>query len=104
VAVRDEGPGIAAEDQERVFDRFFSTDDQANTAAATTHNGNGGHGIGLAIARQIVEAHDGRLVVFSADRAGSTFVAWLPDRTFTGKGGRGAAPPEDDPLGAPQRW
>lgn len=98
VGVRDEGPGITEADRERVFDRFFSTDDAANGGDSTARNGNGGHGIGLAIARQIVEAHDGRLVVFSEVGAGSTFVAWLPDRTAIGRP-RESAPPDVDPLG-----
>lgn len=91
VGVRDEGPGIPLADQAHVFDRFFSTE-------STAHNGNGGHGIGLAIARQIVEAHDGRLAVHSTEGVGSTFVAWLPDRTATGRV-REQAPPGIDPLG-----
>lgn len=98
VGIRDEGPGIPEADRARVFDRFFSTEDTANGAESSSRNGNGGHGIGLAIARQIVEAHDGRLVVFSTEGVGSTFVAWLPDRTSTGRGGRDQAPPESDPL------
>lgn len=90
VGVRDEGPGIAAADRARVFDRHFS-DGHAG------QHGNGGNGIGLAIARQIVEAHDGRLAVFSEEGEGSTFVVWLPDRTATGRT-RESVPPTVDPL------
>lgn len=113
VAVRDQGPGIPEADRGRVFDRFFSTDGHGHDlAGADRPNGakgvngvngpNGsGHGIGLAISRQIVEAHDGRLVVHSREGgpgSGSTFVAWLPDRTATARA-RGGAPPAYDPLG-----
>ncbi|PRY54108.1 signal transduction histidine kinase [Knoellia remsis] len=103
VAVRDEGPGIAAEDRERVFDRFRRTGPA---------EGNGeGHGLGLAIARQVVESHEGRIALFSEVGVGSTFVVWLPDRVFhggqqspfardaDGPGERDRTPPTDDPLG-----
>jgi signal transduction histidine kinase/DNA-binding NarL/FixJ family response regulator len=71
--VRDEGPGIAAEDVPRVFDRFWQ-------GAGTRR---GGAGLGLAIARGIVESHGGRIWVESVPGAGSTFsftlpVSWAP--------------------------
>lgn len=104
LAVRDDGPGIAEDDLERVFDRFYTT--------GTPDNGDGvpngrdsdaldeerAHGIGLAITRQIVEAHDGRLALYSTLAVGSTFVIWLPDRAAVGPGDRGDVP-RGDPLG-----
>jgi signal transduction histidine kinase len=90
VAVRDEGPGIAVEDQERVFDRFGRTGD------LNTHDG---HGLGLAIARQVVESHEGRIALFSTPRVGSTFVVWLPDRAIAGAAERDRTPPAEDPQG-----
>ncbi|MGL4178760.1 MAG: sensor histidine kinase, partial [Dermatophilaceae bacterium] len=51
IAVRDNGPGIAETDQERIFDRFGRRSGDAGTD---------GHGLGLAIARQVVESHEGR--------------------------------------------
>jgi PAS domain S-box-containing protein len=69
LAVRDRGIGIAPEDMERVFQRF------GRTAAAATY---AGLGMGLYIARQIVEAHGGTIRVESAPGKGSTFVAELP--------------------------
>jgi signal transduction histidine kinase len=91
VAVRDRGPGVPDEDRDRVFDRFYT----APNGTSREH----GTGIGLAIARQIVEAHDGRLTLFSRAGEGSTFVIWLPDRTDLGPGDRTAAVPDEDPLG-----
>lgn len=53
-AVRDDGPGIPADERERVFERFHRTD------AARSRN-SGGTGLGLAIVRAIAEAHGGRV-------------------------------------------
>lgn len=96
LAVRDEGPGIPPDDQDRVFDRYFS-----NTDADPEGSGHNGSGIGLAIARQVVEAHGGRLVLTSREGVGSTFVIWVPDRSPAGRSSRDPAPPQDDPLGRP---
>ena len=98
VAVRDEGPGIQPPEQSRIFDRFYSGDRERYDGSTGPRNGNGGSGIGLAIARQIVEAHDGRLTVFSEPGTGSTFVIWLPDRTIAGPGQRDPAMLDADPL------
>jgi signal transduction histidine kinase len=67
-AVADSGVGIAADDVPHVFDRFW----QARRASG------GGMGLGLAIAKQIVEAHGGRIWVDSAVGRGSTFFFTLP--------------------------
>ena len=58
--VRDEGPGIAVEDRERVFDRFTRGERAAG----------GGTGLGLAIARWIVELHGGRIAVVEPPPSG----------------------------------
>lgn len=92
IAVRDEGPGIAEDDQQRVFDRFR----QGGTA--TERRGGRGSGLGLAIARQIVESHEGKLALFSTLGAGSTFVIWLPDRAIADRPERTDQPPQACPL------
>ncbi|KQT94773.1 histidine kinase [Marmoricola sp. Leaf446] len=94
VAVRDDGPGIEPADQERVFDRYFSSRVPGEDPAA-----HAGSGIGLTIARQAVEAHGGRLALSSRPGVGSTFVIWLPDRSPATPGKRDQAAPSDDPLG-----
>jgi signal transduction histidine kinase len=91
VAVRDDGPGIAPEDHERIFDRFGRT----GTPTGREHDG---HGLGLAIARQIVESLEGRITVTSAPGVGSTFVVWLPDRAIAGPVERGRTPPVTNPI------
>lgn len=69
LVVRDHGIGIAPEHQRRIFERF-------ERAASARHYG--GFGLGLWIARQIVEASGGTITVESAAGAGSTFVVDLP--------------------------
>jgi signal transduction histidine kinase len=71
VAVADDGPGIAAEHQQSIFDRFWRPDDARSRPG-------GGSGLGLAIVRQIAEAHGGTVEVSSAPGAGATFVLRLP--------------------------
>lgn len=61
VDVADEGPGIAAADRATVFDAFMQAGDRAA-------RGSGGAGLGLAIARAIVEAHGGRTELVDAER------------------------------------
>jgi signal transduction histidine kinase len=69
--VTDEGPGIAADDLERVFERFYRSD-RARSADA------GGAGLGLAIARWIVELHGGTIRAAQADPHGCRIVVELP--------------------------
>ena len=70
VSVRDEGLGIAEEQQAQIFTKFFRGD-----AAAS---GIGGTGLGLAFARAVVEAHGGRMSFTSSAGKGSTFWLELP--------------------------
>ena len=59
VAVSDRGPGIAADDVERVFDRFYRSEDARSRP---------GSGLGLAVVRDVAESHGG--TVFAANREG----------------------------------
>ena len=67
-AVHDHGPGIPEEDLPRVFDRFYRGKDSA---------GSEGAGLGLAIAREVVEAHGGQIRVESQAGKGTTFTFTL---------------------------
>jgi signal transduction histidine kinase len=69
--VSDTGPGIAPEELPHVFDRFYRT--EASMRAATP-----GAGLGLTIARSLVEAHGGTLTAESELGSGATFVVSLP--------------------------
>lgn len=71
IAVRDQGPGIAAEHLPRVFERFYRTDKARSRDI-------GGTGLGLAIVKHIALAHAGRVSVHSNLGHGSTFTIHLP--------------------------
>jgi len=73
VTVTDTGPGIPEEHQARIFEQFHQVD-SSNTKAK------GGTGLGLTIAKQIVEMHGGRIWVTSRLGKGSTFQMELPIR------------------------
>jgi signal transduction histidine kinase len=71
LSVSDDGPGIPPADRERIFDRFTRLDD-ARTAVT------GGAGLGLAIARDIVQRHGGTLALDPDHHPGGRFVVTLP--------------------------
>jgi len=74
IEVADEGPGIAPGDAERVFERFYRAD-----AARSTRDG--GAGLGLAIARWIVDLHGGDIHPEPVDPHGCRMVVTLPGAT-----------------------
>lgn len=71
VSVRDQGPGISKEDQDRIFNEFEQLYNRPTGGEKST-------GLGLFIARQIVEAHRGRMSIESEVGVGSTFGFTLP--------------------------
>jgi signal transduction histidine kinase len=73
LSVSDTGPGIMAELQGRIFDRFYRIDESRTRPA-------GGSGLGLAIAKWIAEVHGGTIGVDSTVGKGSTFTVRLPAR------------------------
>jgi two-component system OmpR family sensor kinase len=72
VAVQDTGEGIPAADLPRIFERFYQVD---KSRKSDRHSG---MGLGLAITKQIVEAHGGVIEVASTPGQGTTFTVWLP--------------------------
>jgi signal transduction histidine kinase len=71
LTVHDTGIGIAPDHTERVFERFYRGDDARNRQS-------GGAGLGLAIARELVSQHSGKISVESTEGAGSTFTVRIP--------------------------
>ncbi|MCV7198352.1 sensor histidine kinase [Mycobacterium angelicum] len=74
IAVTDRGIGIALEDQERVFERFFRGDKARSRAT-------GGSGLGLAIVKHVAANHNGSIGVWSKPGTGSTFTLSIPAAT-----------------------
>jgi two-component system phosphate regulon sensor histidine kinase PhoR len=71
VAVRDHGPGIAAEHLPRLTERFYRVDVGESRAQ-------GGTGLGLALVKHILNRHQGRLTIDSRPGEGATFTVRLP--------------------------
>ena len=94
-AVRDAGPGLGDEQQQRVFDRFWRGEEPAAVSNGEQHTG-----LGLSIVRQIVEGHGGQVRLFSRPGSGSTFLLWLPAASLDAAP-RSDAPPSADPLALP---
>jgi two-component system sensor histidine kinase KdpD len=70
ISVADRGPGIPPEITERLFEKFYRGDNRKT----------GGLGLGLSIARGLVEAHGGKLTVENRDGGGARFTITLPVR------------------------
>lgn len=71
ISVTDQGPGIPPDEQTRVFDRFYRTDEGRSRE-------NGGTGLGLSIAKWAVEVHSGSIGVLTGRTGGSRFYIRLP--------------------------
>lgn len=71
IAVKDNGPGISESDLPYIFERFYRADKSRNRMS-------GGSGIGLTIAKAIVEAHKGKIEVISKVNSGTEFIVSLP--------------------------
>lgn len=72
--MRDRGRGVAGEERERIFDEFY----RARTLETQQVKGSG---LGLTIAKEIVEIHGGRISCEAAEGGGSVFSFTLPTRT-----------------------
>ena len=70
IEVEDTGIGISKEDKEKIFDRFFRVDKARSREM-------GGNGLGLAIAQEIVNLHDGRINVESELGKGTKFIVTM---------------------------
>ncbi len=84
IAVTDRGIGIAKEDQERVFERFFRADKARSRAT-------GGTGLGLAIVKHVAANHNGEITLWSKLGTGSTFTLRIPAVEIEDHSARGGA-------------
>jgi signal transduction histidine kinase len=73
IAVKDNGVGIPSDEVEYIFDRFYRVDPSRN-------KNTGGRGLGLAITKELVEAHGGNISVESVRGEGTTFLFTIPSR------------------------
>ena len=92
IVVQDSGEGIAADEIDAVFDRFYQVE---------TDRTRGGTGIGLALTREIVDLHGGTITVTSDPGTGSTFVVRLPVAPEVLEGGEGEELEPLEPLLSP---
>jgi two-component system, OmpR family, sensor kinase len=88
IDISDTGPGVAAEDLPRVFDRFFRGEKDRSVSS-------GNAGLGLAIAKRIIELHDGRIEASSMRGVRTTFSFWLRIATTPSTV---SEPPPRDPV------
>ena len=82
ISIRDTGPGIAPEDQKKLFEPFQQLDD-------ALHHGRSGSGLGLSISKRFVELHNGRMWLESEVGQGTTFYFSIPLSIPAGTGGAG---------------
>jgi signal transduction histidine kinase len=71
VSVRDYGPGISLEEQTKVFEPFYRVDKSRERTS-------GGYGLGLSLAKKIMTAHRGNILLTSTPGEGSTFTLQFP--------------------------
>jgi signal transduction histidine kinase len=76
VMVADDGPGIPADERERIFERFYKSD-SARANAGDGRRGRGA-GLGLAIARWIADQHGGRVIAAEGPAGGAGFFVDIP--------------------------
>lgn len=99
ISVTDTGMGISPEDKERVFSRFWRADAGRNRAS-------GGLGVGLAVVKELVDYHNGRIEVESELGVGTTFTLLIPLYKEPSKVARGRTgknrPVKDKKVGAAQ--
>jgi PAS domain S-box-containing protein len=90
LALRDEGPGVAAADAPRIFEKGYRG---ANAAGLP------GKGLGLYMARSVVEVHGGSLAVLAPDGGGAEFRLWLPAQDAEMKGLASGETSSDNRIG-----
>ena len=78
IKISDSGIGIPLEKQNLIFEPFYEVQNAINHMTSKTEFMGGGIGLGLTLAKEVFESHEGDLIVESQEKAGSTFIAVLP--------------------------
>ncbi len=78
VEVRDNGEGIPEVDQQRIFEKFTQADDHPGAGQGTPTRLRLGSGLGLTFCKMVIEAHGGRITLYSQPKEGSLFTFRLP--------------------------
>jgi len=78
IKVRDTGIGIPVDKQNLIFEPFYEVQDAINHMSSKTEFMGGGIGLGLTLAKEVFESHDGALLLESEVQKGSTFIAVIP--------------------------
>ncbi len=91
VSVTDSGPGIPVDQEEQIFDRFFTQGSGEGRLSVGT-------GIGLSVSRELVQLHEGRIFVATPPEGGARFTVWLPETYVTAIQSHPAAVPEEAPV------
>jgi PAS domain S-box-containing protein len=89
LVVRDGGGGVPADETERIFDKFYR---------ARNAGGRPGSGLGLYMARSVVEVHGGSLGMRNLQPSGAEFRIWLPVRGGAGKSVASGSPSDDNSV------
>ena len=76
IEISDNGIGIPEEDADRIFDRFYRVDKARSRES-------GGTGLGLSIVKDMVELHEGKILLDSKEGQGSTFIIIIPKKQQT---------------------
>lgn len=78
ITVTDTGIGIPIDKQDLIFEPFYEVQDVMHHSTSKTEFMGGGIGVGLSLAKEIVESHNGEIAVESTPDEGSTFTIVLP--------------------------
>jgi signal transduction histidine kinase len=81
VKISDTGIGVACDKQDLIFEPFYEVQDVMHHSTSKTDFMGGGMGVGLSIAKEIIESNKGEIVIESMPNRGAVFTIILPEAT-----------------------